>query len=192
MSLSIILFQFCPIGIRQKPSPLALPDATISLPHSVEFVNRPAASSPNEITIAPVSVAKSMIRSGSYSCCTNVSTSPSTRRPSASVFKFSTVIPDSDVTTSPGLIELPSGMFSTRPTIPTTLREISCEAMACIAPTTAPEPPISYFISPIPADGLIEIPPVSNVTPLPTSASGFSSPPSIHSITTTYESFVEP
>ena len=39
------------------------------------------------------------------------------------------------------------------------------------APTTAPAPPMSHFIASMPAAGLIEMPPVSKVTPLPTKAS---------------------
>ena len=41
--------------------------------------------------------------------------------------------------------------------------------------TTAPAPPISHFIISMPAGGFREIPPESNVTPLPTKATGDSS-----------------
>ena len=54
---------------------------------------------------------------------------------------------------------------------------------------------MSHFISPIPADGFIEIPPVSKVTPLPTNATGrcsvFLGAPS-HRITTILGSWVLP
>lgn len=40
-------------------------------------------------------------------------------------------------------------------------------AIADIAPTTLAAPIISARISPIDKEGLIEIPPLSNVTPLP-------------------------
>ena len=42
--------------------------------------------------------------------------------------------------------------------------------MARIAPMVVAPPAMSYFIFSIPSDGLIEMPPVSNVTPLPTMA----------------------
>ena len=46
----------------------------------------------------------------------------------------------------------------------------SNSTMAFIVPRTAPAPHISNFISSIPLPGLREIPPVSNVIPLPTKA----------------------
>jgi len=45
-------------------------------------------------------------------------------------------------------------------------------AAACIAAITTAPPDMSIFISAIPADGLMEIPPESNVTPFPTSTTG--------------------
>ena len=45
--------------------------------------------------------------------------------------------------------------------------------MIFITPNTTPDPHISYFISSIFEDGLIEIPPLSNVSPLPTNILGF-------------------
>ena len=50
-------------------------------------------------------------------------------------------------------------------------------ASACISPTTQAAPAMSPFISSMLAAGLIEMPPVSNVTPLPTKATGLPSPP---------------
>ena len=44
----------------------------------------------------------------------------------------------------------------------------SC-AIARIAPSTAAPPPMSYFIFSMPSAGLMEMPPVSKVTPLPIS-----------------------
>ena len=41
-----------------------------------------------------------------------------------------------------------------------------------MVPSTLAAPHMSNFISSISAAGLIEMPPVSNVTPLPTSATG--------------------
>ena len=73
-------------------------------------------------------------------------------------------------------------MFSAKHEIPFTLRSYPVECKASINPNTVAAPHISYFISHIPPVGLIDIPPVSNVIPLPTiqglctpsSASGFS------------------
>ncbi len=47
---------------------------------------------------------------------------------------------------------------------------------ACINPKTVAEPCMSYFISSILAPGLRDIPPVSNVIPLPTIIGGFPLP----------------
>ena len=45
-------------------------------------------------------------------------------------------------------------------------------ASAFIVPATAPAPPMSHFMSSMPAGGLRLMPPVSKVTPLPTKAVG--------------------
>src|SRR5205085_543782 len=143
------------------------------------LANMPAYSWPSEMIIAPVSVARSTIVSGLYLRCAQLIASHSTRRPSASVLITSIVWPDMDVTTSPGRCALPSGMFSTRPQMPTTFALAFRPAKVSIAPATAPAPPMSHFIASIPAAGLIEMPPVSKVTPLPTKTSGLppASPP---------------
>uniref|UniRef100_A0A1A9VK85 Uncharacterized protein n=1 Tax=Glossina austeni TaxID=7395 RepID=A0A1A9VK85_GLOAU len=58
---------------------------------------------------------------------------------------------------------------------------------ACITPTTAAEPAMSYFIDSIPREGLSDTPPVSNVIPLPTKAIGFCSLEApFHFITTNF------
>ena len=81
------------------------------------------------------------------------------------------------MTTSPGLIARPPGMFSQAGIRPTRLtRAFSC-ATARKVPSTLAAPPMSNFISSISAAGLIEMPPVSNVMPLPTSTTGASSAP---------------
>ena len=74
-------------------------------------------------------------------------------------------------TTSPGLIALPDGMFSVVGTMPMTLLFGFSSAIASMAPTTAAPPPMSDFIISMFWAGLIEMPPLSNVIPLPTSAS---------------------
>ena len=60
-------------------------------------------------------------------------------------------------------------MFSVAPTTPTTRIGRRSRAMAPIASITAAPPDMSNFISDIFIAGLMEIPPLSNVTALPTS-----------------------
>ena len=91
---------------------------------------------------------------------------------------------------SPGRCAVPDGMFSTRPTTPTALTLALRAASSRIRPMTTAEPAMSHFMSPMPAAGLIEMPPVSKVTPLPTKASGLAALPApasapCHSMTTT-------
>jgi hypothetical protein len=88
------------------------------------------------------------------------------------VFKTSIVWPDIEVTMSPGRCAVPEGMFSTSPAMPTAFTLALREASSRISPMTTAEPAMSHFISPMPAAGLIEMPPVSKVTPLPTKARG--------------------
>ena len=70
--------------------------------------------------------------------------------------------------TSPGLIAVPEGMFSVEGTTATRLTGSPSSAIAATASSTAAAPDMSIFISCMPAEGLIEMPPVSKVTPLPT------------------------
>ena len=51
---------------------------------------------------------------------------------------------------------------------------------------------MSIVISSMPAAGLIEMPPVSKTTPLPTSAKGAASPPPFHCMTTTLDGLSDP
>ena len=94
---------------------------------------------------------------------------------------------------SEGRCAVPLGMFSTRPTTPTALTRAWRAASASMVPITAPAPAMSHFMSSMPAAGLIEMPPVSKVTPLPMKASGasFALPP-FHSITTMRASWEDP
>ena len=84
---------------------------------------------------------------------------------------ISIVLPPDPVTTSPGLMARPEGMFSVVGTTPMTLIFGSSSAIASMAPTTAAPPPMSDFIISMFWAGLMEMPPLSNVMPLPTSAS---------------------
>src|SRR5437870_3232750 len=73
---------------------------------------------------------------------------------------------------SPGFTALPPGMFSTAAIRPTTCRRsFSCDARVSAA-STAAAPDMSNFISSMPGGSLREMPPESNVTPLPTSTTG--------------------
>lgn len=76
---------------------------------------------------------------------------------------------------SPGRKAPPPGIFSAMASTPTTLALAFLPAMARMAPSTAAAPPMSPFISSICSAGLIERPPLSKVSPLPTSTSGLSS-----------------
>ena len=85
----------------------------------------------------------------------------------------SIVWPDMEVTTSPGRWALPSGIFSASAQTQTTLTFALRVASAFIRPVTAPAPPMSHFIASMPSAGLIEMPPVSKVMPLPMKTTGF-------------------
>ena len=98
------------------------------------------------------------------------SASASTSRPSASVLIISIVRPFMAVTTSPGLEALPPGMFSVQGAMATTLILGFSFAIAARAATTEAAPVISAFIASMFAAGLMLMPPVSKVIPLPTSA----------------------
>ena len=75
-------------------------------------------------------------------------------------------------------------IFSAQPITPTTLTSAFNLARVDITPNTVAAPHISHFISSIAGLGLIETPPVSKVTPLPTSAIGLSVDlPPLYSIT---------
>ncbi|MCY1373727.1 hypothetical protein D9M68_953230 [compost metagenome] len=76
------------------------------------------------------------------------------------------------VITSPGFTASPSGMFSQVGIKPTTLMAGRSSASAANVPSTLAAPPMSNFISSISAAGLMEMPPVSNVMPLPTNTTG--------------------
>jgi hypothetical protein len=89
------------------------------------------------------------------------------------VFSTSTVCPDIDFTMSPGLVARPDGMFSHAGIRPTTFSFDLSSAMVRSEPSTAAAPHMSNFIWSMSPAGLIEMPPVSNVIPLPTSTSGF-------------------
>ena len=76
------------------------------------------------------------------------------------------------VTTSPGFTAVPDGMFSVLGMSPTTCTFGLSRPSISNVPSTAAAPDMSYFMSSMFCAGLIEMPPVSNVTPLPTSTTG--------------------
>ena len=160
----------CVVGLMHA---LAARKAKVNVVGAIGLVeNMPAYSVPSATMIAPVSVARSTMNLGLNFLATYQSTSASTSRPSASVLMISMVCPDIEVTISPGRWALPSGMFSTRPMAPTALTFALRPASACISPTTQAAPPMSPFISSMLAAPLMEMPPVSKQTPLPTKATG--------------------
>ena len=76
--------------------------------------------------------------------------------------------PDMAKVMSPGLTALPEGMFSAAQTMAMTLTAGLSWAMARMAPIMAAPPAMSYFIFSMLSAGLMEMPPVSKVMPLPT------------------------
>ena len=107
--------------------------------------------------------------SAGFSRSASASASHRISRPSASVLPISTVMPLRVRMTSSGRKALPETAFSTAGTS-TRSRTGSRAAMTAWArPSTVAAPPMSFFISRMPAGGLRSSPPVSKHTPLPTS-----------------------
>jgi len=89
-------------------------------------------------------------------------------RPSASVLPISTVRPLRLGRTSPGRIDAAEIAFSTIG-ISTRRRTSSFVSITSRASASAAAaPPMSFFINPMPLDGLMSRPPLSKATPLPT------------------------
>ncbi len=82
----------------------------------------------------------------------------------------STVVPPYWVSTSPGRCAVDDGMFSAIGTVAVTSAATPSFAASTTVATTAAAPAMSEVIASIPAAGLMEMPPVSKVMPLPTSA----------------------
>ncbi len=79
--------------------------------------------------------------------------------------------------TSPGLTAVPEGMFSVLGMSPMTWTAGLSRPSTSKVPSTAAAPDMSYFMSSMFCAGLIEMPPVSKVTPFPTSTIGAPSAP---------------
>src|SRR5699024_12777859 len=94
---------------------------------------------------APVKVAISTTTSG-FSSVAATSASANTRRPSASVFITSTVLPPRIVKTSEGLIPVPDGIFSAIASQPVTWISNPSSATACTTAPTVAAPVISDFL----------------------------------------------
>mmetsp|Transcript_5854 Transcript_5854/g.15009 ORF Transcript_5854/g.15009 Transcript_5854/m.15009 type:complete len:208 (+) Transcript_5854:464-1087(+) len=153
-----------------------------SLPATRSSLAKMAATSVPKATLpAPVSVAQSMTRSGDSSQAAT-SASARTSLPSASVLPISDVRPLRAVSTSPGRKAPPEMEFSTAQT--STRRSTSRPSLMTMwaRPRTCPPPPMSFFIFPMAAAGLMSSPPVSKHTPLPTSATFLPPPPAPHRI----------
>ena len=109
----------------------------------------------------------SIMRSGANRSRAKHSASARISRPSASVFRTSIVFPFIARTTSPGRVASFPGMFSQAGTMPTTWTRGFRRATASIRPIVAQPPLLSYRILSMSSAGLIEMPPLSNVMPLP-------------------------
>ena len=77
---------------------------------------------------------------------------------------------------SPGLTAWPEGMFSVEGISEIMSSSSPSSTIAAVASSTAAPPDMSIFISCMRPAGLIEIPPVSKVTALPTRPSAGPSP----------------
>ena len=106
----------------------------------------------------------------------SASASARMRRPSASVFSTSALLPFMNVMTSPGFCARSPGRFSVVGAYAVTATGRPSFATAAVAARTVAAPAMSYFIVSIDFAGLSESPPESNVMPLPTSATRFRAP----------------
>ena len=111
-----------------------------------------------------------MVRTGSSSPA-RVRASARTRRPSASVLPISIDRPLREAITSPGRMAAPETAFSA--TGSSMVSRTGSPAAITIRPSARAwaAPPMSFFISRMPDEGFKSRPPVSKVTPLPTSTS---------------------
>src|ERR1043166_5926476 len=163
-------------GKGQARSPARSPASRTSASRGSSLPIAPIATWPSATTTAPVSVAMSITAAGLKRRAYE-SASHRIRRPSASVLMISIVLPRWLFTTSPGLTAVPEGRFSVAGMTPTTLSRGLSRPSAANVPSTAAAPDMSNFMSSMFCAGLIEIPPESNVTPFPTSATGGAAPP---------------
>ena len=111
-----------------------------------------------------------IIRSGGVSSA-KAKASAKTKRPSASVLLISTVRPLRLTRISCGRKASPLIAFSTAGISIRSCNGILLAMIILARPMTWAAPPMSFFINPIDAPGLIFNPPVSKHTPLPTSVS---------------------
>ena len=102
-------------------------------------------------------------------CCAYQSASPRISRPSASVLMTSTVLPLGARQDVAGLDRAAARhVLGRRHDADDADRRLRAARSRACAPTTAAPPAMSSFIRSMPSAGLIEMPPVSNVMPLPT------------------------
>src|SRR5205085_11652954 len=105
-------------------------------------------------------------------------------RPSASVLTISIVLPLYALKTSPGLYDDPDGRFSVAANTPNTFTGSFVVAARSTKPMTVAAPVMSCRMYSMPSAGLIEMPPESNVIPLPTTASVFLAPGAVYLMAT--------
>ena len=161
-------------GNGQQRSPARSPASRTSASSVSSFPIWPIATCPSATTTAPVSVAASITAAGLKRRAYE-SASHRMSRPSASVLMISMVLPRWLLTTSPGFTAVPDGRFSVDGITPVTLSLGFSRPSTSNVPSTAAAPDMSNFMSSMFCAGLIEIPPESNVTPLPISAIGAAS-----------------
>ena len=155
-------------GMGHRASPARAAASTTSRRRAGVPMTAPTRS-PRATIWAPVRVATSMTASGP-SWTARARASARTRRPSASVFVTSTVVPSYMVMMSLGRWAPPPGMFSASASQASTRTASSWRAAARTTPRTVAAPAMSDFISGMEAGCLRDRPPESKVMPLPTRA----------------------
>ena len=135
--------------------------------------NRPAYSLPSETMIAPVRVARSTISCGLKRSWQYQSASARTSRPSASVLSTSIVWPDIDCHDVARPLRRARRHVLDQPDDADRV-DLGLARRRARASARSPRRrrPCPISCRSMPAAGLIEMPPVSKVTPLPTKASG--------------------
>src|SRR5207237_1966795 len=83
------------------------------------------------------------------------------------VLMFAIYLGEIAICTPAGFCAFSAGMVSEAQTMAMTLTLGAIRAMARMAPIMAAPPAMSYFIFSMPSEGLMEMPPLSKVIPLP-------------------------
>ncbi len=153
--LRILFLSFSVKGIRQTNSSVSSAASINAAKNSSSLVRAPVLSIPSAVMTPPVKVATSI--SDAAPCCfAYVVASARTKRPSASVFNTSTVLPLYVVMTSSGLNAVSDTILSVDPITATTFLFGRNSPIIFMAPSTAAAPPISPFIPTIESFGFKE------------------------------------